>query len=67
MRSRVTFTSVRQSDGWQAMKESLLRNLIMAGTAGLFLTLGAAGASAQTIYQGDRPIYVAPEPMVEGR
>ena len=46
------------------MEGKPLRNL-MAGTASLFLTLGAAGASAQTLYQGDRPM--TPERMIEGR
>jgi hypothetical protein len=42
-----------------------MRNLVMAGSAGLFLTLGAAGASAQTHYQGERQM--TPERMIEGR
>jgi hypothetical protein len=53
--------------GWPNKEGKPMKNLLLAGTAGLLLAFGAAGASAQTIYQGDRPVYVAPEPMIEGR
>ena len=53
-----------------------MRNLLLAGTAGLLLAFAAAGASADTVYYPDgsieyvrerRPYYVAPQPLVEGR
>ncbi len=53
-----------------------MRNLLLAGTAGLLLAFAAAGASADTLYYpdgsaeyvpGERPVYVAPQPLVEGR
>ena len=53
-----------------------MKNLLLAGTAGLLLAFAAAGASADTLYYpdgsaeyvpGERPVYVAPQPLVEGR
>jgi len=44
-----------------------MKRLLLAGTAGLLFSFGAAGASAQTLYEGDRSIYAAPQQMEEGR
>jgi hypothetical protein len=53
-----------------------MKNILLAGTAGLLLAFAAAGASAATVYEypdgavqyvPDDPVYVAPAPMIEGR
>jgi hypothetical protein len=52
-----------------------MKNILLAGVAGLLLAFAAAGATADTIYHADGtveyapgdPAYVAPAPLVEGR
>jgi hypothetical protein len=58
-----------------SMEGKAMKNILLAGTAGLLLAFAAAGASADTIYHADGtieyvpgdPAYVAPAPLVEGR
>ena len=53
-----------------------MKNILLAGAAGLLVAFAAADASAATVYEypdgaveygPSEPAYVAPAPMVEGR
>jgi hypothetical protein len=53
-----------------------MKNVLLAGTAGLLLAFAATGASAATVYEypdgaveyvPSVPAYTAPAPMIEGR